>query len=114
MKWENIAARIDDGARNLAFVTKPMGSTFRVYNYSGNSTVNSMLCLFDVWGKKASCPKMYKDKFEYQGYELPTEIYDFFKTEATHLAFDRLGVALFLEEELENEDTKYPVEMCNG
>lgn len=103
MKWKNIETRIDNGARNLIFVTKPMGSTFRVYNYSGNSTANSMLCLLDVWGKKESCSGLYKNKFAYQGYELSTEIYDLFKTEAMHLAFDRLGVALFFEEELEDE-----------
>lgn len=103
MKWKNIEVRLDNGARNLAFVTKPMGNSFRVYNYSGNSTVNSMLCLFDVWSNKASCSSLYKDKFEYQGYELSTEVYDFFRTKSMHLAFDRLGVALFFEEELEAE-----------
>lgn len=102
MKWKNIETRIDNGARNLAYITKPMGSTFRVYNYSGHSTLNSILCLLEVRGKIASCSFLYKNKFEVEGYELPTEIYDFFKTEAMHLAFDRLGVALFFEEELED------------
>lgn len=106
MKWKNIETRIDNGARNLVFITRPTGITFRVYNYSEDCTVNSMLCLFDVWGKKASCSGMYKNKFAYQGYELPTEIYDFFKREPMRLAFDRLGVALFFEEELENEEEK--------
>ena len=103
MKWKNIEARLDNGARNLVYVTKPIGSTFRVYNYSVNCTANSMLCLLDVWGKKASCSISYKDKFEVEGYELSTDIYDFFKTESMHLAFDRLGVALFFEEELETD-----------
>lgn len=103
MKWTNIEAKIDNGARNLVFVTKPMGSTFKVYNYSGDCGVNSMLCLFDVWGKRASCSFGYKDRFAVEGYELPTEIYDFFKTEAMHLAFDRMGVSIFFEEELETE-----------
>lgn len=103
MKWKDIETRIDNGARDLVFVTKPMGSTFRAYNYSGNCSVNSMLCLFDVWGTKASCPFNYKDRFGIEGYELSTEIYDFFKTSAMCLAFARLGVVLFFEEELEEE-----------
>ena len=77
MTWKNIESRIDNGARNLIYITKPMGITFRIYNYSGNRTVNSMLSLFDVWGMKASCSHTYKDKFGYEGFELPTKIMTF-------------------------------------
>lgn len=101
MTWKNIETRIDNGARNLVFVTKPKGNTFNVYNYSGNCGVNSMLYLFDVWGKSASCSFLYKNKFEVEGYELPTEIYDFFNSAAMITAFDRMGVSIFFEEELE-------------
>lgn len=102
MTWKNIETRIDNGARNLVFVTKPKGNSFRVYNYSGVCGVNYMLYLFDVWGMKSSCSFLYKDKFGVEGYELPTEIYDFFKTESIRRAFYRLDVSLFLEEELED------------
>ena len=101
MKWKDIEKRIDNGAKNLVFVTKPSGSTFRVYNYSGSCGVNEFLRHFDVWGHKASCSFTYKDRLCVEGYELPTEIYDFFKTIAMHRAFNRLEVTLLFEEDLE-------------
>ena len=107
MTWKDIETRIDNGARNLIFVTKPMGNTFRVYNYSGNCDVNSILCLFNVWGSKASCSFLYKDKFEVVVYELSTEIYDFFNTAAMATAFDRIGVSIFFQEELEEKRALY-------
>ena len=103
MTFADIERTIDRGARNLIFVTKPYGRSFRVYNYSGDPYINTILSRFDIWGKSASCSKMYKNKFEYTGFELPDELYDVFKLDSIKLAVCRDGCNLFFEDELEEE-----------
>ena len=100
MRWNDIERALDRGARNLVFITKPSGKSFMVWNYSGNSHINTFLSRFNIWSKSSSCSKLYKEKFEYAGFELPTELYDVFKLSSVKLAFDRDGCNIFFEEEL--------------
>lgn len=50
MTWKEIEQNLDNGKKQIVFVTKPLDICFRVYNYSTNSTVNTMLSLLDIWG----------------------------------------------------------------
>lgn len=115
MTFNDIEKALDRGARNLVFITKPHGKSFMVWNYSGNSYINTFLSRFDVWGKSSSCSKLYKGKFEYTGFELPIELYDVFKLPSVKLAFDRDGCNMFFEEELEvtMKDTVMPKTTVN-
>ena len=104
MTWSKIEQNLDSGKRNLVLVTRPVSSfSFRVYNYSPNSTVNTILSLFDIWSQKASCSFLYKEKFGVEGYELDNEMYDFFHSFPARKAFRRLGVEIIFEEDLESD-----------
>lgn len=104
MKWSDIEKKLDEGKRQFVFVTKPYCGSFRIYNYSTSSTVNSVLCLFDIWGKNASCSFLYKEKFGVEGYEISKEAYEFFHSDMMRRAFNRLDVLLVFEDRLEPED----------
>ena len=101
MTFKDIEKAFDRGARNLVFITKPHGKLFTVWNYSGNSYINTFLSRFNVWGNSSSYSRLYKEKFMYTGFELPVELYDVFKLPSVKLAFDRDGCNMFFEEELE-------------
>ena len=101
MTFNDIEKALDRGARNLVFITKPHGKSFMVWNYSGNSYINTFLSRFNIHGNSYSCSKLYKEKFEYTGFELPVELYDVFKLLSVKLAFDRDDCNMFFEEELE-------------
>lgn len=102
MTWTEIEQNLDAGKRNIVFVTHRSGLSFRVYNYSINSTVNTMLSLFDIWGNKASCSFLYKEKFGVEGYELDNEMYGFLRSFPAREAFQRLGVEIIFEEDIES------------
>lgn len=103
MTWSKIEQNLDNGKRNLVLVTKPLNTfSFRVYNYSASSIVNMILSLFDIWGNKASCYFLYKEKFGVEGYELDNEMYDFLHSFSARKAFRRLGVEIIFEEDIES------------
>lgn len=99
MTFNDMEKALDRGARNLVFITKPVGKSFKVWNYSGNPYINTFLSRFNIHGNSYSCSKLYKEKFEYTGFELPAELYDVFKLLSVKLAFDRDGCNMFFEEE---------------
>lgn len=102
MTWKEIEQDLDNGKRQIVFVTKQEHHSFQVYNYSINSTVNTMLSLFDIWGNGASCSFLYKEKFGVEGYEIFNEMYDFFRSYSMRIAFKRLGVEIIFEDDLES------------
>ena len=57
--------------------------------------INTILSRFDIWGKSASCSKVYKNKFEYTVFEMPDELYDVFKLKSIELAVCRDGCNMF-------------------
>ena len=104
MTFNDIERALDKGARNLVFITKPHEKSFMVWNYSGNPYINTFLSRFNIHGNSYSCSKLYKEKFEYTGFELPVELYDVFKLPSVKRAFGRDGCNMLFEEKLEAID----------
>lgn len=104
MTWKDVEKQLDYGKRNFVYISKPRGLSFDVYNYSGNSFINTLLGKLDVWttNKLGGVPKLYKQSFEYLQFELPTELYETFKLHSMKMLFAKDNANIIFEEDLED------------
>lgn len=86
--------------RNYVYASRSAYGTCNVINYSGDSTVNSFLSKFDVWG----CRGIMKTHDEYSKnpwpefwFECSKEFFEMLHTETMKRAFKHMGVELVFE-----------------
>lgn len=85
--------------RNYVYASKSVHGTCNVINYSGDSTVNSFLSKFDVWGSNGSTKFHNGDPYSWVDFwfECSKEFFEMLHTETMKRAFKHMGVELVFE-----------------
>lgn len=86
--------------RNYVYAFPSVHGTCNVVNYSGDSTVNSFLTTFEVWGGHGIMKlhdKYSENPWPEFWFECSKEFFEILHTDTMKQAFNRMGVKLVFE-----------------